>query len=178
MSRSRQRIWAESAPNNKCWTSPARKTVMSSIHLDLCFSFGLRSERTHSRCKQCRRIYNGGFCAAKCLLGKYPKPLCSAFFNAGCASRRDAFYPMIRSGSLRTCIRCDAASAREAYFIRSGTSACPMDAFSSCPSFRYTLYGEDAHDTLYLSAIEPLSFSSPGCSREHHPHRESCAHRW
>ena len=46
------------------------------------------------------------------------------------------------------------------------------------PSFRYTLYGEDAHDTLYLSAIEPLSFSSPGCSREHHPHREFCAHRW
>ena len=29
-----------------------------------------------------------------------------------------------------------------------------------------------AHDTLYLSAIEPLSFSSPGCSREHHPHRD------
>ena len=43
-----------------------------------------------------------------------------------------------------------------------------MDAFSSCPSFQYTLYGEDVHDTLYLSAIEPLSFSSPGCSREHH----------
>ena len=70
-----------------------------------------------SASKQCFRLYKNTFCVAKCLLGKCPKPLCSAFFNAGCAARRDTFYPMIRSGSLRTCIRCDAASAREAYFI-------------------------------------------------------------
>ena len=80
-------------------------------------TFNLRTERTHRLCKQCFRLYKNTFCVAKCLLGKCPKPLCSAFFNAGCASRRDTFYPMIRSGSLRTCIRCDAASAREAYFI-------------------------------------------------------------
>ena len=74
-------------------------------------------------CKQCFRLYKNTFCVAKCLLGKRPKPLCSAFFNAGCASRRDAFYPVMLSGSLRTCTRCDAASAREAYFICSGTGA-------------------------------------------------------
>ena len=72
------------------------------------------------------------FCVAKCLLGKYPNPLCSAFFNAGCASRRDTFYPMIRSGSLRTCTRCDAASAREAYFICSGTGASRNEMPHSC----------------------------------------------
>ena len=39
----------------------------------------LYPERTHSQCKQCRRIYNGDFCIAKCLLGECPKPLKSAF---------------------------------------------------------------------------------------------------
>ena len=85
-----------------------------------------------SASKQCFRLYKNTFCVAKCLLGKCPKPLCSAFFNAGCASRRDTFYPMIRSGSLRTCIRCDAASAREAYFICSGTGASRNEMPHSC----------------------------------------------
>ena len=35
--------------------------------------------RWHCTSKQCRRIYNGNFCAAKCLLGERPKPLWSAF---------------------------------------------------------------------------------------------------
>ncbi|EFQ07881.1 hypothetical protein HMPREF9436_00589 [Faecalibacterium cf. prausnitzii KLE1255] len=31
------------------------------------------------------------FLRCKMLVGEYPKPLCSAFFNAGYASLRDAF---------------------------------------------------------------------------------------
>ena len=45
------------------------------------------------------------FCVAKCLLGSAPNPFDLHFSNAGCASRRDAFYPVMLSGSLRTCMR-------------------------------------------------------------------------
>ena len=63
------------------------------------------TEQLNYKDKQCLRIYKDHFCVAKCLLGKCPKPLCSAFFNAGCASRRDAFHPVMCYGSLRTCMR-------------------------------------------------------------------------
>lgn len=55
--------------------------------------------------------------------------------NAGCASLRDAFYPVMLSGSLRTCIRCDAASAKEVYFICSGTGAFRSEMPHSCIRF-------------------------------------------
>ena len=45
------------------------------------------------------------FCVAKCLLGSAPDPSVLHCSNAGCASRRDAFYPVMLSGSLRTCMR-------------------------------------------------------------------------
>ena len=97
---------------------------------------------THCCGKQCRRIYICLFCAAKCLLGSAPNPFVLHCSNAGCASLRDAFYPVMLSGSLRTCMRCDAASAREAYFICSGTDvsrsamshACIHSASSFCAS--------------------------------------------
>lgn len=72
------------------------------------------------------------FLRCKMLVGECPKPLCSAFSNAGYASLRDAFYPVMLSGSLRTCMRCDAASAREAYFICSGTGASRSKTPHSC----------------------------------------------
>ena len=81
-------------------------------------SWRLKREFYGTQCQQAMfSSIQKHFLRCKMLVGECPKPLWSAFFNAGCASRRDTFYPMIRSGSLRTCIRCDAASAREAYFI-------------------------------------------------------------
>ena len=68
-------------------------------------NFKLRTKRTHCCGKQCRRIYICLFCAAKCLLGSAPNPFVLHCSNAGCASLRDAFYPVMLSGSLRICMR-------------------------------------------------------------------------
>ena len=68
-------------------------------------------------------VYTSAYFALQNACWGMPQAPLICIFNAGCASRRNAFYPMVRSGSLRTCIRCDSASAREAYFICSGTGA-------------------------------------------------------
>ena len=54
-------------------------------------NYKLRTKRTHCCGKQCFRLYKNTFCVAKCLLEECPNPLWSAFSNAGCASRWDAF---------------------------------------------------------------------------------------
>jgi len=101
--------------------------------LGICIAHWLWASQNQHHCsKQCFRLYKNTFCVAKCLLGECPKPLWSAFSNAGCASLRDAFYPVMCSGSLRTCMRWEAASAREAYFICSGTGASRNEMPHSC----------------------------------------------
>ena len=96
-------------------------------------SWRLKREFYGTQCQQAMfSSIQKHFLRCKMLVGECPKPLCSAFSNAGCASLRDAFYPVMLSGSLRTCMRCDAASAREAYFICSGTGASRNEMPHSC----------------------------------------------
>ena len=79
------------------------------------------------------------FCVAKRLLGNTPSPFDLHFPMQAARPDGTLFYPVMCSGSLRTCMRKEAASAKEAYFICSGTvvfrSETPHTYIQSASSF-------------------------------------------
>ena len=84
------------------------------------------------------------FLRCKMLVGGVPQTPLFCIFQCRLRIPAGRFYPVMLSGSSRTCIRCDAASARDAYFICSDTCVFRSEMSHSCIHFASSLCASSA----------------------------------